>query len=59
MSTRVLKTLEGVQGKVMLITPEQKAQLGRESAGNVWALATRKLYLFFQDLPGGRCFRDM
>lgn len=39
----------------MLVTPEQKAQLGRESVGNVWALATRKLYLFFQDLPRRKC----
>lgn len=48
----MLKTLEGVQGKAIWVTPEQKAQLGRESVWNVWALVTRKLHLFSQVLLG-------
>lgn len=30
-SARMLKTLEGIQGKAIRVTPEQKAQLGKES----------------------------
>lgn len=41
----------------MWVTPEQKAQLRRESAWNVWALTTRNLHLFPQILPRGSCFR--